>query len=127
MEGHSCEIGVSFSFVSHLFVICTKDVYSKNVNLNQHLDSGSLDFVDVLSHVQPPEPSDSQAKPTLRPLFDHVASRVGSDSTSSLVILDDITSLHWIGFSFLDIARCTRALRALCRKVHLYCWAGSLF
>ena len=81
------------------------------------MSSGSLDFVDVLSLVQPPEPSDNQAKPTLRPLFDHVASKIGSDSTPSLVILDDITTLQWIGFSLLDITRCTRALRALCLKV----------
>ncbi|KAF8240221.1 hypothetical protein L208DRAFT_1449553 [Tricholoma matsutake] len=89
-----------------------------NVNLDQHLSSGSLDFVDVLSHVQLPEPSDDPAKPTLRPLFDHVVAKIGSDSTSTLIILDDITSLQWIGFSSFDIARFTRALRALCLRVN---------
>lgn len=96
----------------------------QNVNLDQHLSSGSLDFVDVLSHVQLPEPSDDPAKPTLRPLFDHVVAKIGSDSTSTLIILDDITSLQWIGFSSFDIARFTRALRALCLRV---CFHGKVF
>jgi hypothetical protein len=86
------------------------------VNLAEHISSGLLDFMDVLSYVRPPEPSD-KASPTLRPLFDQISSTIEPSSTPTLIILDDVTSLEWIGFSFLDIARFTRALRALCLKV----------
>ena len=87
--------------------------------------------MDVLEHVSPlqPQPQLSndllQAKPTLLPLFQHIALKIESTSesqsdsspVSKLVILDDITSLEWIGFSLPDITRFTRALRALCLRV----------
>jgi hypothetical protein len=34
-----------------------------------------------------------------------------------LVILDDIASLEWLGFSLLDLSRFSRALKNLCAKV----------
>jgi hypothetical protein len=34
-----------------------------------------------------------------------------------LVIVDDISTLEWIGFSLLDVSRFVRALVAVCRRV----------
>jgi hypothetical protein len=104
-----------FSFVDDILLTFS----FQNVNLAQPTRMSSFDFVDVLAEVKPPEPSADPSTPTLRPLFDRVASKVGPNATPTLVILDDVTSLQWIGFSFLDITRFTRALRALCLKVCL--------
>ena len=38
-------------------------------------------------------------------------------SAEHSVILDDITTLEWIGFGLLDVMRFARALRAVCVKV----------
>lgn len=77
-------------------------------------------FVDVLRHVQPPTPADDSPKPMLRPILDILASALpASDAGGSktMVVLDDITSLEWIGFSTLDVVRFCRALRSACLKV----------
>ncbi|KAL9715604.1 hypothetical protein Ac2012v2_000046 [Leucoagaricus gongylophorus] len=91
-----------------------------NLNLSQHIDSGSVIFIEALSLSQPPDPSDSSYQPSLRPLFDSILSALSSRGPSPqvserLVILDDISTLEWIGFSFLDICRFVRALVAACR------------
>ena len=63
------------------------------------------------------------SRTSLRPIFDHVSAILDGevdkahDGMHNLVILDDITSLQWIGFPLLELIRFTRALRALCLKV----------
>jgi len=88
------------------------------------LDSGSLDFIDVLGEVQPPV-SKVDASPT--PAFQAILKRVQDvldrekpdGAGPTMVILDDITMLEWIGFPLLGITRFARALRAACMKVRL--------
>jgi len=74
--------------------------------------SESFAFIDVLGTVKSPSAG------TLRAVFDIVAetleSKASDPAAQSLVILDDISTLEWIGFSFIDIVRFSRALRALC-------------
>jgi hypothetical protein len=81
--------------------------------------SESFAFIDVLKMVKPP--STGTAVPALRPVFDVVAATLqlkrSDKAAQTLVILDDITSLEWIGFSLIDIVRFSRALRALCLQV----------
>lgn len=80
--------------------------------MNQHIDNGSLHFIEVLDRVQPAG--------SLRPLFDVVQTDLQATSggnASVLVILDDISSLEWFGFSSTEISRFLRALCATCRKV----------
>lgn len=90
----------------------------ENQNLAMHMEAESLEFIDVVSDVQ--AVIDPSVKPSLRPIFERVSKSLdGSNSGSSLVVLDDITSLEWIGFPTLDIWRFTRALRALCIKARL--------
>jgi len=85
-----------------------------NFNLQHCLDSGSVEFVDVLAHVQPQPSLDG---PNLRPIYDRVQACMSkSKDKSMLVILDDITLLEWIGFPLIDIIHFSRALRALCQK-----------
>ncbi|GLB36869.1 putative elongation complex protein 6 [Lyophyllum shimeji] len=87
-----------------------------NVSLSQHITTGAVNFVDVMSHVQS---SLDSGQPSLRPLFDLVNASLQSHDAPSLVILDDIASLQWIGFSLLDISRFTRALCGICRKANV--------
>jgi hypothetical protein len=99
----------------------------KNVNLMHHLSTGSFVFVDVLDEVEVTPATNSEGSPTVfGPVFDIVSEEALLDENSSddvrneprkLVILDDITSLQWIGFPLLELVRFSRALRALCLKV----------
>ena len=55
----------------------------------------------------------------MRSVYDAICNaleRLGDDG-DTMVILDDITSLEWIGFPQLDLIRFSRALRSLCFKV----------
>ncbi|KAJ7355388.1 hypothetical protein DFH08DRAFT_498383 [Mycena albidolilacea] len=87
---------------------------------NLHLDQKSSDaviFVDVLERVHPPD-SDSSA-PILRPILDAAVSVLQeNDGADVLVIVDDLATLDWLGFSVLDITRFCRALAAACRKAN---------
>lgn len=52
--------------------------------------------------------------------FDRVKDHLLSDPEgfhSTLLILDDISSLEWMGLASLEVQRFARALRALCLKV----------
>ena len=98
----------------------------QNLNISHQITNGSLEFIDVLKHVQPDfrapaarETADLHTSPTLRPLFDLVqgALQKTDHGDAKLVILDDIATLEWIGFSLLDVSRFARALRGACLKV----------
>ena len=67
----------------------------------------------------PLETADQHTPPTLRPLFDfdQDAPHKTDPGDAKLVILDDIGSLEWMGFSSLDVSRVARALRCACLKV----------
>jgi hypothetical protein len=77
----------------------------------------------VLEKVEPPMTCEQGSRTSLRPIFDHVSAILDGevdkahDGMHNLVILDDITSLQWIGLPLLELIRFTRALRALCLKV----------
>ena len=99
----------------------------KNLNLDHHLTAQppTLEFINVLSHVSVPlsaqHPSQQQATPSpLKPILDLLSESLGRQpSAKHAVILDDITTLEWIGFELLDVMRFARALRAVCVKVCL--------
>ena len=94
------------------------------------MDSGSVEFVDVLALVQP-QSSSSDGPNNLRPIYDRVQACMTKSSTndddSMLVILDDITILEWIGFPLIDIIHFSRVLRALCQKVRILAKKSFLF
>ncbi|KAF7362398.1 hypothetical protein MVEN_00587000 [Mycena venus] len=88
-----------------------------NLHLDQKSSSGAFTFVDVLERVRPPD-TDSPA-PVLRPILDVVVSALGQkNGTDALVIVDDLATLDWFGFSVLDITRFCRALAAACRRAN---------
>lgn len=83
--------------------------------MDQLITSGSLKFVDILSHVQP-------GADTLRPLLDLVQAFVNDVSATIphfLVVFDGISTLEWLGFTATEVGRLSRALSSLCRKVLL--------
>ncbi|KAF8148624.1 hypothetical protein B0H34DRAFT_736284 [Crassisporium funariophilum] len=83
-----------------------------NLNLSHHLDSGSVDFIDISAQVLP-----ISEGPNLLDIFRRVQSQLDKfDGENILVILDDITTLEWIGISSVDILRFSRSLRAACLK-----------
>ncbi|KAJ7032712.1 hypothetical protein C8F04DRAFT_1356990 [Mycena alexandri] len=87
-----------------------------NLHLDQKVSSGAFIFIDVLERVRPPD-TDSPL-PVLRPILDAVVSALGpgADRADTLVIVDDLATLDWLGFSVLDITHFCRALAATCRK-----------
>jgi len=90
----------------------------KNINLQSHIDGGSLAFIDVLAEVQPVDQETG-----LKKIYDNVSELIlPSDLTSSpkVLILDDVSTLEWIGFSPLAVSRLVRALRSLCLKVRSF-------
>ncbi|KAJ8597432.1 hypothetical protein M405DRAFT_724165 [Rhizopogon salebrosus TDB-379] len=97
-----------------------KSVASKaNINIAQN---ASFQFMDVFDH-QPllavREQGDAD-KVSLRTIYDLLSVKLSDsqvDGQTPLVILDDITSLEWLGFSLLDLSRFARALRSLCAKM----------
>ncbi|KAF6758969.1 hypothetical protein DFP72DRAFT_887126 [Ephemerocybe angulata] len=91
-----------------------KAISSKqNVNLAQHLTNGTVKFVDVAC--------EEGGEMYLSSVFNSISANVGSSSdvlSERLVILDDVSTLEWIGFSPLDIMRFVRALRISCHKAN---------
>ncbi|KAI0720905.1 hypothetical protein C8Q72DRAFT_788049 [Fomitopsis betulina] len=83
-----------------------------NANLDQHIASHRLAFIDVPSRLR-------SSDTTLRPLYDVVRTHLQTDVADeghTLVILDDVSALEWIGYSVVELSRFLRALSALCRK-----------
>ncbi|KAJ6631450.1 hypothetical protein B0H10DRAFT_2159760 [Mycena sp. CBHHK59/15] len=91
-----------------------------NLHLGQ-LTSDAFLFVDVLQRVHPPDDAPASNEPVLRPILDDVVAALGSESgdADTLIILDDLAALEWLGFSVLDITRFCRALYAACRKANV--------
>ncbi|KNZ74721.1 hypothetical protein J132_06356 [Termitomyces sp. J132] len=85
-----------------------------NVNITQCISSGALTFIDVMSHVR--SSLDSSTPPTRFFLHDLLTSQLNATEEPLLIVIDDIISLQWIGFSILDISRFTRSLRALSQQ-----------
>ena len=86
----------------------------QNLNLSHHVEAGSLEFVDVLALIQP-TPDQRQS---LRLLVERVQSCLDRAAGGpALIIVDDISTLDWIGFPILELSRFLRALRAACLKV----------
>ncbi|KAJ6509189.1 hypothetical protein C8R47DRAFT_12630 [Mycena vitilis] len=87
-----------------------------NLHLDQQSASGGFVFIGVLERVSPAD-LDPNDMPVLRPILDAVTSALGgNDELETLVIVDDLATLDWLGFSVLDITRFCRALAAACRK-----------
>lgn len=75
-----------------------------------------------MAHV--PIGPDVEGHPTLRDLYSDVRAVLetfsGDPAKKALIIVDDLSSIEWIGLSTDEIARFARALRGLCRKVSLF-------
>jgi hypothetical protein len=98
------------------YLLLSMLTYPKTLNLAQHLNSAKFTFLDILAGADPVE----SAAGCLKSVFDAVhsiLSKEDGNNSQSIVMLDDIVSLHWIGFPSLELIRFSRALHALCLKV----------
>lgn len=108
LETHRREVGAA----SSLSCSIPPPTHAQNVNLDQHIASQWLSFIDVLGQLR--------GEATLRPLYDVVQAYLQAavaDESHTLVILDTVSPLEWIGYSTTELFRFLRALAALCRKV----------
>jgi hypothetical protein len=108
---------MSCAFIYALYLNFNALAMFQNLNLAHHFEVGSLEFVDVLPEVQPTP----DRRESLRILIERV--EVCLDRAAgcpALIILDDISTLDWIGFPLLELSRFLRALRATCLKVRTF-------
>jgi hypothetical protein len=97
-----------------------KSVASKaNTNV---VHNESFRFIDVFDQHLPSRNrgEGDTNKISLKCIYDLLSVELLNSRTNgqiSLVILDDITSLEWLGVSLLDLSRFARALRTLCVKM----------
>ena len=76
--------------------------------------------MDLLAGLQTENYKLLHAENGLRMAFERVRQNLSSDpenSNTTLLILDDISSLEWMGVPSAEVQRFVRALRALCLKV----------
>ena len=88
------------------------------MNLSGHLQKARLSFVDAMSLVAPA--LETPSKVSLRKMYDHIRDALQlakEGQVNTLVILDDLATLEWIGVTVEELARFSRALCALCRQV----------
>ncbi|KAF7784860.1 hypothetical protein Agabi119p4_1025 [Agaricus bisporus var. burnettii] len=102
-----------------------KSIASKsNINLQQEIDSKRLTFIETSSFLSNLSALSAKIEelPPLRRLYDSIIASLPPDHqdeevpSNHLVILDDITTLLWIGVPLLDITRFIRALVVSCRR-----------
>nr|GAT49118.1 predicted protein [Mycena chlorophos] len=87
-----------------------------NLPLEPLVANGSFTFIDILERVKPPDDA-SDTSPRLFPILETVSSALQSDA-DALVVVDDLATLDWLGFSVLDLTRFCRALYAACRNTN---------
>ncbi|KAJ7496712.1 hypothetical protein FB451DRAFT_1208510 [Mycena latifolia] len=92
-------------------------------------DKAGFRFVDVLACIESGT-REGQGKAPLRPVLDLVVAELGAGNgtdaendegaeTDTLVILDDLAALEWLGVALApDLTRFVRALHAACRKAN---------
>ena len=88
------------------------------------MSDGSLVCLDALSYIKPPATSPSSgasddAQRGLKALYDLVQTSLQAEGASAdvLVIVDDLSTLEWIGIPSLELTRFVRALHASCLQV----------
>ncbi|KAI8992922.1 hypothetical protein BD414DRAFT_521465 [Trametes punicea] len=92
-----------------------------NLILAQYLDAETLTFVDAMSHIAPH--LDERTDVPLQTLLQEIKTRLlrlkPEEESRTLVILDDIASLEWIGVPVVEVTRFARKLCASCRKLNV--------
>ncbi len=80
--------------------------------------TGRIKIVEVSTSVDPSARGLRSTYESFAPILDPSQELPGTgDSFPRLIILDDISTLQWIGFEACDIHWFLRALKALCAKV----------
>lgn len=101
----------------HSSVIFLMLITLQTLNISTLIAKQLLVFVDVETEI---EESDPASHPSLRRVFDRLVALLHDEShlfAHTLVIVDDLSTLEWIGFSTQDVSHFVRALSAACHKV----------
>ncbi|KAI0686750.1 hypothetical protein BC835DRAFT_1378697 [Cytidiella melzeri] len=98
-------------------VLRWKAIASKSsLNVPSMVSKGSLVFVDIEAEL---EQSGSTEQPSLRAIFDRTVAHFADEARSllrTLLVVDDLSILEWIGFSTQEVCRFARALCAACNN-----------
>ncbi|KZT22202.1 hypothetical protein NEOLEDRAFT_1150189 [Neolentinus lepideus HHB14362 ss-1] len=91
------------------------------VNLAALIESQALRFLDMVKDIQPHLGTDDSTRSTLVPLINEVRSLLQQQGDvqadqPTLILLDDISTLEWMGYATNELAKFLRALSILARK-----------
>lgn len=89
----------------------------QSLNIPNLIAKQSLIFVDVETETAE---SYTASQPSLRRVFDRLISLLHDEAhlfAHTLLIVDDLSTLEWVGFSTQDVSHFVRALSAACHKV----------
>ncbi|KZT10582.1 uncharacterized protein LAESUDRAFT_692730 [Laetiporus sulphureus 93-53] len=91
-----------------------------NLNLAPCLASQSVVLIEAESILTHPERHEFSSKSSLKALYDRIRDAVGETPSGlepkTLVVVDDLAALEWIGMPVQELFRFVRALYAICRK-----------
>ncbi|OCH89063.1 hypothetical protein OBBRIDRAFT_794652 [Obba rivulosa] len=88
-----------------------------SVNYAQCLASQRLVYLDAMAHADVGAMSPSLVS-LFRALQDTLDAQLSDPDAPTLLVLDDIAALEWMGVSELEVSRFARAIYALCRKTN---------
>lgn len=106
------------------YVLSVSESYSRwkaiasraNVNIETLVQSQSLRFLDLVPDLRSSTSPQESLRSSIRELRSLLQQQRHDVTGPSLVILDDISSLEWIGYPTDDLSQFCRALVALARK-----------
>ena len=87
------------------------------MNLTQHIASKAFEYYEVSVELDRILESVDQDGVPLRALYDTIVDRLAQQEALSLIVLDALSELLWLGLPEKDARLFVRALRALCLKV----------
>ncbi|KAI5889930.1 uncharacterized protein SCHCODRAFT_02630412 [Schizophyllum commune H4-8] len=89
------------------------------VNSAQQVVNKAFEYYDVSAELDRVlESVDQDGAPPLRALYDTIVDRLAQQEAPSLIILDALPEMLWLGLPEKDVRLFCRALRALCLKNH---------
>ncbi|KAF8874564.1 hypothetical protein CPB84DRAFT_1690054 [Gymnopilus junonius] len=124
VEAAAVSVAVAILSVSESMARWKGVAGKSNVNLQSHIEGGSVEVIDVFEEAQPGNANGGgngdgeRLKGVIERLRVFLARGEPTSPGMKLVILDDISMLEWVGFDTTDVVRFVRALRSVCTKAN---------